>query len=222
MLETLRQRSKTLGSEVERLRGRQQAADEAAAKSATALATVTEDVELFGRECDALRTIGELLRENVKAKVERLVTTALRSIYGREDYEFVLEFELQRGQMTATPMLRSRFREDVITVPVQDAHGGGIVNVVAFVLRVVVLVLTRPALQRVIVADESFRNVSREYLPRVADFLRSLHDITGVQVVMVTHQPEMIEAADRVYRVTKDGAGVTVVREEGGGDDSNS
>jgi len=196
------------------LRGRKEAAVEQRDRSVADLEQASSQVVMLGKECDALRVVGELLRESVKAKVEKLVTTALRSIYGRDDYEFVMEFELQRGQMTATPMLRSTFKGETITVPVSDAHGGGIVNVVAFVLRVVVLVLTRPQLQRVIIADESFRNVSREYLPRVAEFLRSLHDVTGVQVVMVTHQPEMIEAADKVYRVTKDEDGVTKVKEE--------
>jgi ABC-type lipoprotein export system ATPase subunit len=54
--------------------------------------------------------------------------------------------------------------------------------------------------------DETFAHVSSEYLEPMGQFLREVVDKTGVQIIMVTHQPELAEYADTVYRFSnKDG-----------------
>ena len=96
-----------------------------------------------------------------------------------------------------------------------DAHGGGVVNVAAFVLQVIVLALTKPKLAKVMMLDESFRNVSREYLSRVAELLKKLNKITGIQFILVTHKHELAEDADKIFEVKKDENGKTIIKEIG-------
>ena len=168
--------------------------------------------EIHGEECDVLRIVGELLRERIRQRVETLVTMALRSVFG-PDYRFWIEMSHKRGQAVAVPMVEFMFRGKEVSVPVQDAKGGGIVSVTAFVLQLVVLTLTRPKLERVMVMDERFRHVSREYLPKVAELLKKLSDITGMQFILVTHKDEFSENADRVFRVSKTDEGVTEIEQ---------
>ena len=130
-------------------------------------------VVLYTDECEILRITGEILREGIKKRVENLVTSAIRSVFGREDYRFELEMELKRGQMTATPMLINEFRGTEIRQPVMDSHGGGLVNVISFVLQAVVLALTRPKLRKMIFLDETFKNV-RDEIGAVGTLLRKL------------------------------------------------
>lgn len=171
-----------------------------------------EKVELHGEECDVLRIVGELLHERVRQRVEVLVTMALRSVFD-SDYRFWIDMDHKRGQAVATPMIEFTFRGNPVSVEAKDAKGGGIVGVTAFVLQLVVLTLTRPRLARVMVLDERFRHVSREYLSKVAQLLKKLSDITKIQFILVTHKTEFVDSADKVFNVSKTGEGVTVIRE---------
>ena len=168
----------------------------------------SEAVILHSDECEILRITGELLRERIKGRVENLVTSGIRSVFGREDYRFELDMQPKRGQMTATPMLINEFRGTEIRQPVMEAHGGGLVNVVAFVLQAVVLALTRPKLRRIMVLDEVFKNV-RDEMDNVGMLLRKFHDITGISFIVVTKAHELCDAADIVYDASKDSTGAT-------------
>ena len=173
-----------------------------------------ERVELHGEECDVLRIVGELLHERIRQRVETLVTMAQRSVFG-PDYRFWIDMDHKRGQAVATPMIEFTFRGNPVSLPVIDAKGGGIVAVTAFVLQLVVLVLKRPKLAKVMVLDEKFKHVSREYLPKVATLVKKLSDMIGMQFIQVTHKTEFVDAADKVFDVSKTGDGVTVIKEQG-------
>jgi DNA repair exonuclease SbcCD ATPase subunit len=54
--------------------------------------------------------------------------------------------------------------------------------------------------------------LSRDHLNAAGDFLRTLVDRTGLQVLMVSHQEELAEAADAVYALRLDAQGVTQTR----------
>jgi ABC-type nitrate/sulfonate/bicarbonate transport system ATPase subunit len=88
----------------------------------------------------------------------------------------------------------------IIDTPVLEARGGGMAVVVAFLLRLVILLLT-PGARRILLLDEPFAFVSAEFESRVAEFLRELCDSAGVQVIMVTHSAAYGDVADRQYRL---------------------
>jgi len=199
-----------LTAEVNRRTGELAAAKKDLREADSKLIEASQSAELHSHECDALRIAEELLRERVRNRVEKLVTMALKSVFG-DGYRFWLDLDHKRGQATATPMIEFPFKGNKVSAAVQDAKGGGIVNVTGFVLQTVVLVLTRPKLARVVVLDEIFKNVSREYLPKVAELLQTLSKLTKVQFILVTHKLELSATADRVFNVTKTKDGITKV-----------
>ena len=94
-----------------------------------------------------------------------------------------------------------------------DARGGGLVNVASFLLRVLLLLSARPVLSRVLILDESFVNISREYRPALTELLRRMVDEGGIQILLITHSDDLTDAADVVYRFALED-GVTVVKRE--------
>lgn len=91
-----------------------------------------------------------------------------------------------------------------LETPIMEARGGGLASVAGFLLRISVLLLT-PEARKLIVLDETFAMLSEDYVPRLADFLKELCGKTGLQIILVTHQDQFIEAADRVIRIYKSG-----------------
>jgi DNA repair exonuclease SbcCD ATPase subunit len=129
-------------------------------------------------------------------KIEEMVTTGLNLTFPDMDLKFVIEKKTgARGNS-----YRFLVKEGEVAGPVSDTFGGGVVNVTQFLLRVIMI--QRFGLARFMALDETFANVSEDYLPRVSELLRSLCDDEQFKILLVTHQPRLAAAADSVYRVS--------------------
>lgn len=92
-----------------------------------------------------------------------------------------------------------------LETPILEARGGGLAAVAGFLLRVSVLLLT-PGARKLIVLDEVFAMLSEDYLDRAGQFLQELCAKTELQLVLVSHQLEFKEWADKVTRIERVGA----------------
>lgn len=94
-----------------------------------------------------------------------------------------------------------------------DARGGGLAAVAGFLLRVSVLLLT-PGARKIIVLDEVFAQLSENYVPRMAQFLSELSHKSGLQVLLVSHQEQFSEYADKVIRIERTGVNTSRLVED--------
>jgi DNA repair exonuclease SbcCD ATPase subunit len=169
------------------------------------------------RVSGVLASIGSERDAAARAQVEALVTAGLMAIF-----EENLSFHLVESTTRQTPQIDfvvkthlpdgSSFETDVLS-----ARGGGLAAVVGLLLRVVLILLTRASGKKapdVLVLDETLAHLSREYLDAAGQFLRTLVDSTGLQLIMVTHQSELVEFADVVYRLRLDVEGRTIATKE--------
>jgi DNA repair ATPase RecN len=90
--------------------------------------------------------------------------------------------------------------------PILETFGGGVANVVSFLLRVIMI--KRFKLPKFLSIDEQFNNISAAILPRVSKAVKVLVNEGGYTVLAVTHQPILAAAADRVYHVESPGVGL--------------
>jgi len=207
----LAQRVREARTRVDRESGAWQELARSARSAMAGIAALEADAERHERVARLLTTIGEERQESAQRQIEALVSMGLQKIFGEE-----LTFHLVQASRGSQPVVdfvvRSSYGGEVVETPVLDARGGGLAVVVAFILRLVVLLLT-PGARRLIVLDESFSHVSAEYETAVADFLREICDRAGVQIIMVTHSTAYDDAADRRYRLEQGTDGVTHARE---------
>ena len=113
-----------------------------------------------------LKTIGEQQREKTISTFERVITLALKEIFDSE-YTFKIEVVADKRVSTQFRLVKGQEEMDLLT-----AVGGGVVNVVSFVLKVLILASVRPKRQQVMYLDEQFNNVSADFRPKVAKLLR--------------------------------------------------
>lgn len=69
--------------------------------------------------------------------------------------------------------------------------GGGVLDVAALGLRLAALAFARPAVRPLLVLDEPARMLSRGHAPRFRGLLESVSADMGVQILMVTHSPDL-------------------------------
>lgn len=168
----------------------------------TEVTSLSEMVEDLDRVTLLLNSMGEDRQQKAQQTIEELVTRGLQTIFD-ETLSFHI-VQTTRGKTVQVDFIvRTTLHGRAIETPVLDARGGGLAATIGFLLRLVVLLLTRGQRQdTLIVLDETFAHVSAEYLPAVSAFVREVVDKTGVQIIMVTHQEELMEGADQVYRFT--------------------
>lgn len=157
------------------------------------------------RAAALLRLLSDERAEDLAKKVSDLVTEGLRSVFADDSVEFKVSSRTLRGQSSIEFSLVT----DGVERPIMDYHGGGVAEVIAFVLRVVVVLLS-PGTRRILILDEPFARVSVNYRPRLAAFVRDLAKSTGLQLLVVTHDDSLPEVADVCYRVSREAGSPTV------------
>jgi hypothetical protein len=171
-------------------------------------AKTTRMAELAERKAHLVKCVTTLdtLIQTISAKgigrVELVVTNGLQLVFGPNVSCVLEKKEGARGTSYKIKIKEAKEDGDVIDDPM-DSFGGGVVNLTAFLLRV--LLLHRFKLAKLLVLDETMNNVSRVYLPKVSVLLRSLAEDYGFTILAVTHQPEMTAAAHNAYEVSAEG-----------------
>jgi len=129
--------------------------------------------------------------------IEGIVSDGLQRVFGNPELGlFIEKKETARGNSYRLLIRKG----DTIGNPM-DSFGGGVQNVVAFLLRVILI--KRFKLAKFIALDEQFSNVSSEYQPKVSEMLKVLSKM-GFTIFAISHQPTITSAADTIYEVVVD------------------
>jgi DNA repair exonuclease SbcCD ATPase subunit len=173
-----------------------------------------EEIATLEKSGIVLNSLGEEKQIRAQSIIEGLVTRGLQQIFD-DTLSFHIVQTTKAKSASVEFLVRTTLADGgVVDTPVMDARGGGLAATIGFLLRVVILLLRNGAdKDNILILDETFAHVSAEYLDGLGEFLREIRDKTGIQIILVTHQPEFMEYADKVYRFTT-ANGRTVVTED--------
>lgn len=194
--------------------GRLSALKSSAVESRARAVKAREDSRRKGWAHDLLSKLADRKREEVRARVEKIVNAALRAVFGPR-ISFRFDVSILRGVVAIRPEVGFPGPGGTTAFVGVDQVAGGVVDVISLALRVAVILSRRPALRPVLIADEPLKHLSDEYLPAAAEMLRRLADECGLQMIVVSHEPDVSLRAHRVHRVTRGPRGSTVTPEEG-------
>jgi DNA repair exonuclease SbcCD ATPase subunit len=171
---------------------------------------------------ELLRNLSVEMKENLKEMIEGLTTKALRSIWQEEDVSFILEFEEKRGQIETDFIIEY---EGMEVRDILNTCGGGMADVVSFMLRVVVHQFYSPSLPDVLILDEPFKHVRGEqYINRLGEFIQEISDELDFQMIITSHQKDLLPYSDKLFEVSlksdNDDVPHSVVSIEGDDNDS--
>lgn len=138
----------------------------------------------------------QVISANGIGKVESIVSDGLKLVFDQD-----LRLVIERKEGARGDSYRLMVQDGDVIGPPIDTMGGGVVNVISFLLRVIMI--QRFRLNKFIALDESFNNVSADRLPRVSEMLRSLCDDHGYTILAITQAPLLASAANRVFSVEK-------------------
>lgn len=157
--------------------------------------------ELKNESADLVKAVGlidrciEIVSANGIGKIESIVSGGLHQVF--KDKTLGLVVEKKEGTRGYSYRLLIK-HGDTVGNPM-ESFGGGVQNVTAFLLRVILI--KRFKLAKLLVVDESFNNVSVDYIDAVSAMLKTLADNHGFSILAVTHQSLLAARANRIYRL---------------------
>ena len=147
---------------------------------------------------DVLLVAAQVAQRTAKQKVEALVTAAIRSVYDRS-FSFKLKFKQQRNKSTVEPVVIEGDTE----YNAKEDLGGGMIDIISFALRLVIWSMRTHRTRQTMILDEPMKFVGKgELLERGAQFIKNVSQRLGVQFIILTHEPQLAEIADKAWKVT--------------------
>jgi len=144
------------------------------------------DLETLEKCRTVLQTLSEELYNNISLQISEKVNLCISAIFPS------IEFRLETAVMNGKLRYDFIFTNNGVEIdPVEDC-GGGVVDIISFALRVTLLSLMKN--ERILLLDEPWKWVSKDYLPALEELLRSLSK--DIQFIIITHEESLISSAD--------------------------
>ena len=164
------------------------------------IAQLEADKTLLVKAVGLIDRCVQIISANGLSKIESIVTGGLRLVFN--DPHLGLIVEKKEGARGNTYALLLRQGDTV--GPPMETFGHGPVNVVAFLLRLILI--KRFKLAKFIALDESLNNIGKDGgdLTRTGQMLHQLCRDHGFTILATTHESHtagLISAADSIYRV---------------------
>ena len=164
----------------------------------TGLNTKLKIDELVLRLLEAIATQGQ---ELIRDRIDKPVTTALRTVY--RDNSLAFETEVERSGDRMEVDFRFKKGDRVVTGPILDSEGGGLIEVAGFTLRLCIFRLEGG--KGPLILDEPFRCVDPQALPRAVEFANKVATDMGIQVIAVTQSSVVSDFANNIIRLVGPG-----------------
>lgn len=141
-----------------------------------------------------LQVAAKETQRNLETHFSSLVTNSFDIVFD-DPYEFKPEFVEKRNKTECNLWF---VRNGKHLTP-RFSSGGAVRDVAAFALRLAYWRLEKS--EPLLILDEPFKKLHRDRLLRVTETIRYLSDELGLQMIIVTHMPEIAQQADKVMEV---------------------
>lgn len=154
--------------------------------------------ELHQKCTEVFKTwLEDSLEKNINSMAD-LATTALHHIITDQ----VLTFKIHQDPKLNRLQMRFALEQDGIEGDPLESFGGGTAVIISLVLRLAVM--SRMNMANLLLLDESLPAIAQKYVPSAAEFIRQLAEETGINIFMVTHNPDYLSHAHVAYEGTKE------------------
>lgn len=176
-----------------------------------AVTRIENESQLLDHVAALLHTLidGEIT-EGVKA-IETLQSEGVRAVFSDQEITVRADVEVSRGKVNVSLVTSQRKENgDLIEGLALDGFGGAVSTVQSILLRLAIIF--RRGLRPVLFLDETLPAFDDRYVHSMAAFLKTLCKRMGVDILLVTHNPALVDAGDRAYRIRRDKGFCTFTR----------
>ncbi|MEM2932335.1 MAG: hypothetical protein QXI61_05785 [Nitrososphaerota archaeon] len=146
--------------------------------------SASENLQLHKRALSTMQDIAQKIEQVIHQKIADTVTKCIVAVFGNK-YKFDIELEKKRNKTEANLV----FTHCNAQLDPISSCGGGVLDVASFALRVACISLMK--YDKVVILDEPFKFVSKEYRSAIRELLEQLAESLNMQIIMITHIPDI-------------------------------
>jgi len=150
--------------------------------------------ELLAEISSYLNSYIQITNKGTEDELTTLVNEALLTIFDDQS----ISIRLDKKVIGFKVFYQIMVLEDGIEGSV-DSYGGGILAVIAVILKIIFLVKTQS--YPILFLDESLGFVSEQYQAKLSAFLKAFSHKMGITILLVSHQVTMMTYADNVITI---------------------
>jgi len=154
---------------------------------------------VYEQAVEYMKEIIDLLSRSHIDHLEKLLNSAVETIFYDKNYRIEFEISEYRNSNCLDIYLIETMNDgEQIKTNIKD-NGFGIKTIIGFILQVYFILYNK--LSPVLFVDEGFSNLSQQYIPYLKSLFNNLRDKYGFIFVLVSHDPRLINIADKTYEV---------------------
>ena len=189
---------KAMRSELDRRRGQQRQTEKNLQDSSARVINYETSLHRHEKAREIVKEVGLKTQQALAFHISDISSLALQAVFS-DPYDLEVEF-VQRRNKTECDLWFVKNGEKMTPM---DASGGGAVDVAAFALRVASWSMMVPRTRPVIFLDEPMRFLSSDLQPKASEMINQLSEKLGLQFIIITHEEELTESADKVFRISQ-------------------
>jgi DNA repair exonuclease SbcCD ATPase subunit len=194
---------------LERIKGRYEEKQKLFENITNKLKEDKEKIEIYKNVLLLFEKASVVARKKIKDEIEILVTHGLQSVFEDPNIEFKVEFVSRRNQIEADFYLEWTDQEKKIKGQITETYGGGVVDIVSLILRLVVLELL--GIPGPLFLDEPGKMISSQYISNFGKFLVEVTKTFKRQIILITHNELLSEYAMKTFNVKLNEKGVSTI-----------
>ena len=168
-----------------------------------------EELKVVNESRSLIILASQATQSKLENHLSGIVTLALKTVFG-ERYSFKIRFVQRRNTTEADLLLVDDGRE---TNPIYS-DGYGVCDVISIALRISYWKLQNNS-RNVIIWDEPLRFLSKDLHDSISVMIKEISRKLNLQFIIITHNPSLINHADKVFRIERQGeiSNVYVIKE---------
>lgn len=183
---------------LERTKGRKKQIEEEIQKQKIKIKKLTHDLENSKKAQSVIQIVAKSTQENLSYKLSDIGSMAMASVFPNP-YRLLIEFKPSGGKIDVD----LGFVKDGNKIDPIIGTGGGAIDIAALSLRFSCWAIHKHKTRPIMVMDEPLKWLKGGDLPeKGAAIIKELSKKLNIQIIMVSHDPELINSADRVIKVS--------------------
>lgn len=185
-------------SNVDRCYGQLEYVRESLISTKKELSKTKKEIEYAEKARAIIQKVAKETQQQVQMKVSSLATMGMNAVFD-DPYEMELQF-VERRNKTELDFVFKRNGHEFSPL---DSSGGGAIDVATLTLQICMLSIHFPKKRMILVMDEPLKWLKgKDYPERGAQLIKEISDKLGIQIIMISHDPQLIDSADRIFEIT--------------------
>lgn len=167
---------------------------------------LSKQIKLYTETRYILNKAIKIIHEKFKEDLENIITKYIKDIFDR-NLKFELRYEEKRNTIESKIIIKENGEE----LDPKDEMGGSIIDIISFIFRIILWHMSSPRSRNVFILDEPFKFVG-DMINSIGYILRELSQKLKFQIILTTHDKELMKFADAIFKVSYDGIKSTIIK----------